>query len=236
MQYVMINPFMVTRLTPFLLLLCLTATFASRAQTAKLAEKAPPKEVNPAIQQTLEPKAVQLLEGDTPVLEFWLRKDIPLKSAPTAPDKSLDAFVQPELIGVVAVHKDRRDYKDNELPKGVYTVRFGLQPQDGNHLGTSDYVYFAVLIPSDRDPALDSIKTYKALARASSKGTSTDHPIILSLRPAAAAVVSADLPKINEPVSEHKTIVVKASGKAAGSTDVSPVFFEIVFEGKAHVN
>jgi hypothetical protein len=71
---------------------------------------------------------------------------------------ALDQFIQPSLIGIVEVPEESRDYRDDELFKNVFTMRYGLRPDDGNHLGTSDYRHFAVLIPADQDQKLNGMK------------------------------------------------------------------------------
>src|SRR5205823_1016536 len=98
----------------------------------KVTDKEPPKQFSESIRKTLQPKAVQLLNGDTPAFEFWFGSEIPLKSKPASPDKALDAFQEMALLGAVAVGRGQRDYKDNDIAAGVYTMRFGLQPQDGD--------------------------------------------------------------------------------------------------------
>jgi hypothetical protein len=134
------------------------------------------------------------------------------------------------LIGVVNVPAATRDYRDDQLPAGAYTMRFVLQPQDGNHLGTAEFQYFVALTPAKLDTKLDGITDYKQLVKASSKETTTDHPVILSLRPPSAE--AGDTPKIVEPAAEHKSVLVKVPAKSGG--DASPVAFEIVVEGKGH--
>src|SRR5262245_55444974 len=106
--------------------------------TVKVVEKAPPKELDPAIQKLLQPTVVQLVEGNNPEFEFWLVNDLPLLTKPASAAKALDAIKQSTLLGVVAVPKARRDYRDDEIAVNVYTMRFSLQPQDGNHLGSSE--------------------------------------------------------------------------------------------------
>ena len=163
----------------------------------KVADKDVPKQIGESIRKMLQPKAVQLLEGDKPALEFWFSSEFPLKSKPASPDKALDAIPETTLLGAVAVGAGQRDYKDNEIASGIYTMRFGLQPQDGDHLGTADFIYFAVLIPAKTDTKLDGLTTYKALTKASSKDTASNHPVILSLRPATSD--EGELPKLVVP-------------------------------------
>ena len=71
---------------------------------------------------------------------------------------------------------------------------------------------------------------YKALVKVSSKETSTDHPVILSLRPANAD--AGDSPQLVEPAPEHKSVRVKVPGTAAN--EEASLVFEIVYQGVGH--
>ena len=213
----------------FLILLLITATALSAADlTLKTADLPPPKEIDPAIQKLLQPKAVQLVVGDQPAFQFWLVNELPLQSKPGA--KPLDAVKQATLLGVVAVLIAQRDYRDDEIAAGVYTMRFALQPQDGNHLGSSEFLYFAALTPAKLDTKPDGITDYKSLVKVSSKETSTDHPVILSLRPAGSD--KTESPQLVEPAPEHKSVRVKVPANASG--EKTSIAFEIVYEGKGH--
>jgi hypothetical protein len=216
-------------LASMVLLGAATSTTAS-ALTLKFVDKAPPAQLDPAIRANLQSKAVQLLNGDKPVYEFWWCSEVPLQAKPASLLKALDSLGQAELIGAVQVHGDQRDYRDDELRAGVYTMRFAFQPQDGNHLGTSEFSYFAVLTPAKLDTKPDGIANYKALVKASSKETATEHPLILSLRPASSDV--GELPKLNEPAPEHKSVRVKVGAKVGG--EKTNLVFEVVYEGKGH--
>ena len=198
--------------------------------SVKVTDREPPKEVSEAIRKLLQPKAVQVLNGNTPVFEFWFSSEVPLKSRPAA-DKALEAIPETAVLGAVTVGSGQRDYKDNEIAAGVYTMRFGLQPQDGDHLGTADYSYFALLIPANSDVRPDGFATAKAMAKASSHGTASEHPVVLSLRPAPSD--TGELPKLNEPVADHKSVRVKVAAKAGA--DKTDLLFELVFKGHGHI-
>ena len=195
--------------------------------TVKMASREPPKELDPAIRATLQSQAVQLLEEGKVAYEIWFVTELPATAKPSSPSKALDTLKQATLLGAVSVPSDRRDYRDDALPAGVYTARFALQPQDGNHSGTSDFVYFAVLIPAKFDPRPDGIKEYKPMVKASSRETSNDHPMILSLRPVASA--DGELPRIEDPAPEHKAVRVQVPAQAGG--DKTSLVFDLVFEG-----
>jgi hypothetical protein len=207
--------------------LLLVTTIGLQAADLKISDAPPPKEIDPAIQKLLQPKALQV--GETG-FQFWLVKELPLQSKPASTAKALDAVKQATLLGVVAVPKPQRDYRDDEITAGTYTMRFALQPQDGNHLGSSEFTYFAVLTPAKLDTKPDGITDYKSLVKASSKETSTDHPMILSLRPASAD--AGESPALAEPAPEHKTVRVKVP--ATAGADKTSIPFEIVYEGKGH--
>lgn len=209
--------------------------FANESNSAdlslKVTDKEAPKQIGESIRQTLQAKAVQLLDGDKPALELWFRSEVPLKSKPASADKALDAIPEISLLGAVSVGSGRRDYKDNEIAAGVYTMRFGLQPQDGDHLGTAEFNYFAVLIPAASDPQLDGIKTFKEMAKASGKDTASAHPVVLSLRPASSD--AGELPKLNDPAADHKSVRVKVPAKAR--EEKTSIVFELVYKGHGHI-
>ena len=199
--------------------------------SVKVADKEPPGQIGESIRKTLQPKTVQVLSGDKAVIEIWFRSDLPLKSKPGSADRVLDAIQETTLLGAMSVGSGQRDYKDNEIAAGVYTLRFGLQPQDGDHLGTAEYPYFAVLIPAKNETQLDGITTFKAMTKASGKDTASGHPVILSLRPVSSD--TGDFPKLNEPTAEHKSVRVKVPGKAGD--EKTSIVFELVYKGHGHI-
>jgi hypothetical protein len=210
------------------LVLC-TCVASAADLTLKVTDKAPPTEINESIRSLLQPKAVQLLEGDKPVIELWLAKELNLQSKPSTPATALDALKQTTVLGAASFASARKDYREDEIAKGVYTVRFAHQQQDGNHLGTAEFTYFAVLVPAKLDAGPDAIKDYKQLVNASSKETSTDHPMVISLRPVNST--EGEFPKVATPAPEHKSVRVKIPGKGA---DTASVVFDIIYEGKGH--
>lgn len=205
----------------------LTATLATAADlTLKEVEKAPPSDIAPALAALLQPKALQLLDGDKPVYEFWLVKQLPLKEAP-ASGSALKAVEEGTFLGVATTAKSTRDYRDEEVETGNFTMRFGLRPEDGNHQGTSEFLYFALLVPAAADKEVKTFATTEDLVKASSEGTSTQHPRVISLRPADSGGSPAELV---EPVEEHKAVRVSIPTDKGGAAVV-----DIVYEGTGHL-
>ena len=217
----------------------IAAAFASPSVTSaaeftlKVTDKPAPKEVSESIRASVQPKAVQLLNGEKPALEIWPRTELPLKLKPTSANDTLSAIGETTLVGVMVVNEGAfRDYKDNEIPKGIYTARFGLQPQDGDHLGTAEFNYFLVLISTDIDKELGGFNQYKPMVKASGKLTSSGHPVVVSLRPAPSS--EPGTPKLTEPITEHKAIRLKLPGKA-GTGEKADVAFDIIYKGTGHI-
>jgi hypothetical protein len=197
--------------------------------TLKVIDKEPPKEFDTSIRAALQSKAVQLLDGEKPLYEFWFVSELPLQSKPASLNKALDSIKQTTLLGGVWLGASLRDYRDDEMSAGLYTVRFGLQPQDGDHLGTAEYRYFALLVPARIDTSLGGIDKYNALTKASSKEASNGHPLVLSLRPASST--QGSLPALGKPSADHRTVRVSLPGKVAGGEKVD-LIFDLVYQGQ----
>ena len=199
--------------------------------TLKMADKPAPKEIAESIRAVLQTKSIQLVQGDKPVLEIWLRQELPLKSKPASANEALGAVGETTLVGAVAVNDTSlRDYKDNEISKGIYTARFGVQPKDGDHLGTAEFDFFLLLIAAENDKDLNGLNTFKALTKASGKSTSSGHPLVVSLRPASA---EGTMPRLLEPVAEHKAIRLKVPAKA--DSEKTEIVFDLVVQGHGHI-
>ena len=209
-------------------ILLIAMPLAAAEFSVKVTTTPVPKDVSAAVKKTLGKDCIQLSIGGKPWLEFWLRAPLPLKAKPAKPEKALDALATATLMGVVRIHKSGRDYRVDDLYKGVFTMRYGKIPGDGNHLGATDYPYFAVLIPATKDPKLDTYKTFKTMTKASLMETASEHPMILSLRPAKKAAAQ---PTIIEPAPEHRSILLAASGALKDAKTAIPIPLQVVFEG-----
>ena len=217
----------------FLLLLAWSLSALGAEFSVREVEKNAPEELAPPIRERLQPVAVQIFRGGEaePAFELWLARNLPLKEAPASTDHALRFVRETELLGALVVSRDRRDYRDDEMYKGTYTMRLGMQPQDGNHLGTSDFPFFGVLVPARLDRELEGIRTYKQLVKASSRETATDHPVIFSLRPAEND--SSKLPAITKPADDHLAVRLAIPASVEGVTGQMSLVFDLVIEGVA---
>jgi len=94
--------------------------------TVRVTDKPPPPEVDAPIRARLQSTAIQLLDGTQPLYEFWLASELPLTAKPEGPAKALDALKSTTLLGAVSVPAARRDYRDDTLAAGVYTMRLAV--------------------------------------------------------------------------------------------------------------
>lgn len=215
--------------------LCLAATMMLSAAShaaewnVKQESKPAPEGVSEPIKALLSADAVIVEKDGAPELSFWFLKELPLSAKPETAEKALDQVKESQLLGVVQVHADRRDYRDDEMPAGVYTMRMGLRPNDGDHLGTSDYLYFGVLIPVSKDTKVEAYGSHDALAEASAEETAVFHPSIISLRPDSKP--DAAPLTVHVVAEDHVVVRVTASGKAGDVAE--SIAFEVVLEGEA---
>src|SRR5208283_1704062 len=70
-----------------------------------------------------------------PFADLWLRQSIPATSKPSGA-KGVIQFpflMESELLGVIELHGEAHDYRDQAITKGLYTLRYGHQPVNGGH-------------------------------------------------------------------------------------------------------
>jgi len=103
-------------------------------------------------------------------------------------------FKPGQLIGAMRIAKGQTytDFRGQELKPGVYTLRYGQQPQDGNHIGTSALSDFFLALPAKMDTDPKTINVTNTLHQQSAKAAGSTHPAIFSLLPAE----KADQPKL----------------------------------------
>ena len=120
-----------------------------------LDQPAPSGELSEAVAAQLAPKGFTVKKGKRSLCEIWPCKTWPVK----ADFKRSSSLIYPlefgELIGAVHFARKAGDFRGQDIPKGTYTLRYALQPQDGNHIGTSDTRDFILLVPAteDQEPA-----------------------------------------------------------------------------------
>lgn len=210
-----------------------TALAQDEGLSLKAVEKEAPQAIAKAIQAVLDNKVIQLVDAEGPVFEYWFRKAIPLQNKPTTPGGALDSIKETTLLGVLKLHKPFHDFRDDKVDPGVYTMRLGLRPDDGDHMGVSFFSYFALLVPAERDRELEGIKSHHALSVASMEDTAGGHPRSVSLEPLEND--SGEFPRLESGSSGSKLVYLKLSATAAGDPEPFAIVLGLVYEGTGEV-
>lgn len=169
---------------------CAAATVPAYSQeyTAEPIEAFVPADgLDPAIADLLAPTGVKIVRGGSRVVcEIW-----PLKSwelATFTPEGDLLYPFKPgQLIGVVRLPRKTGDFRDQGVAKGLYTLRYALQPVDGAHVGTSPTRDFLLMANAELDTSPE-VKDIEALTKASAEAAGTAHPALFALKAAAPDV------------------------------------------------
>src|SRR5436190_2585055 len=101
-------------------------------------QEAVPADVAEAVRKELAPAASRVLRGGKPFVDFWFRSTLPTGDARGGPGVLYGALKSAGLVGVVRVHGGGSDFKGQKFPAGVYTMRYGVQPEDGDHQGVTE--------------------------------------------------------------------------------------------------
>jgi hypothetical protein len=94
---------------------------------------------------------------------------------------------------------DWSDYRKQKIKTGVYTLRLGFQPMDGDHMGTAPYNDFGLLIPASDDEKPDLMDA-ESLHEVSKKSTTRKHPGVMLLFPNAKPT---DTPAVESKPKDH---------------------------------
>jgi hypothetical protein len=159
------------------------ALAAEGKYSVKSAATAPPKELSEPVAKLLGQESIQLLDAKGEVLaELWFRKEIPAKAADAKKALTYRDLDETTLLGAVRFAQPWSDYRKQKIKPGVYTLRLGFQPMDGDHMGTAPNPEFCLLSPAGEDKKPDPMDA-KALHEVSAKAAMTSHPAVMLLSP-----------------------------------------------------
>jgi hypothetical protein len=142
-----------------------------------------PAQLTPAVAAQISPGGVRVTVGANG-LTFWFVKQLPASSWAEIQEGT--------LVGAVKIDKDFRDIRGRVVKAGTFTVRYGIQPANGDHLGVSPYREFLLLSPVaiDTDPAP---RSHDALVEVSKEAIGGSHPAVLSIDPPVSTAAPLSL-------------------------------------------
>lgn len=144
-----------------------------------------PEVVAAPIQEILGEEAIVLSQEGNTAATFWLRAEVPAPLAtPAQVEEGIGYRQVPHttVMGVVKLDQPWADFRNQEIPAGVYTLRLAFQPQDGDHMGTAPFNDFFLLLPAKLDQTADKmdVRDMQDLSAAAPGGT---HPGVMLLFP-----------------------------------------------------
>ena len=152
--------------------------------SAKVEKVELPAKLAEPIRKLLDEQALVVRNGDDVVMRIWFRAEIPVKATEEQIKNGLTYREIPEgtLVGALEFPTKFTDYRKQELPAGVYTLRFAVQPDIGDHTGTTPHPEFCLICPAEEDKTMEEIEK-KKLIELSSKVNEGRHPAVLLLWP-----------------------------------------------------
>jgi len=178
-----------------------------------------PEGLSASLQAVLQAEGYKIVnEQGVAWCEVWIRKEIANLGKAASPEAKYPALHLGQLLGVMKFSAPGSDYRGQAIKPGVYTLRYCLILQDGNHLGAAPILDFVLLVPADedtRDP--DAVMSTDEVVALSRKASGTNHPAVINLASPPAAASSATLEKDE---MEHWVLKIKSSSKPAADLPI----------------
>ena len=214
-----------------LLLIACSAQFAAAEYTVEVLQEAPPAdELAEEIAGQLADSGFTIKRSETSTLcNIWFCKQwsVPAEFKPTA--EVLYPFAPGQLIGVIQYTRRGGDFRDQDINRGVYTLRYAQQPIDGNHEGTSPTRDFLLVVTAEQDQSAERMDI-ENLYTASAEAAESSHPGLLLMQ-AVPADADTSSPSIRTNDEEWK--IVRLAGTTAAGGESKPLAMDLVVEGHA---
>jgi hypothetical protein len=211
-------------LLTILSVLTVSAAQSAPAVQARIQKDPVPKELAAAVAASLAPEGVHAETGKA-TLDFWFVKSLAVKGDAS----SWSAVEEGTLVGAVRVAASHPDVRGKTIKPGVYTLRYGIQPSNGDHLGVSPFREFLLLGPAalDTDPAP---KGHEGTIELSKEAIGGSHPAVLSIDPPVAGPKDATLGTHTTELG-HTSVIVEVP-LSRGSGAAGTLRFGIVLVGR----
>jgi hypothetical protein len=142
-----------------------------------------------SVKGAVESDGYKVSLGDgSEVCRIWLRKGLDTRAKTDTPGVLFNQIGDSSLVGVISFPKNTTDYRGQVIKAGSYTLRYALQPADGNHLGIAPNRDFLLMSPLSLDQDASAQFKFEDLVKMSAKSAGTNHPAGLS-------IISADAQK-----------------------------------------
>jgi hypothetical protein len=166
--------------------------------------------------------------------DIWLRKAIPGSEKPGEPKGAIlfPFLADGEVLGVLQFATEGHDYRDQPIAKGVYTMRYGLQPVNGDHLGVSTYRDYSLVLPAAKDRTL-VLPPRKQLEETSAESAGTSHPAAFLLLAAPPDSSKSGSTVIRDAEKNTWSVVLPLSLQVKGQSEIITYPVRLVIIGAA---
>jgi hypothetical protein len=183
-----------------LLLLAVGALAAPRVETTGLCTDAA---VADAVKKALAPQGYRVTLDDGSTVDIWPPAQI--QTTAKAREDATYPLAPSLFFGVIHFAKNARDARGNAISAGTYNLRYELQPNDGNHLGTSPTPDFVLLVPATADTNPAQSYSFDQVIHLSEQVTGKRHSAPFNLVPADAT----QFPSVTIDSEDHTILFFK---------------------------
>src|SRR5258708_39828012 len=164
------------------LFIIMMAAGAALAQYKMEPAGPPPSDLPASVSAMLQKDGVKVAAGSgTAFCEVWFRSTAPSGPKSSEEGVTLPTIPQGALMGALRFPGRGADRRGQNIKPGVYTLRYSLQPVNGDHQGVAPQRDFLVMIPAADDTKPDAIANIDDLMKMSRKASGTPHPAVLSM-------------------------------------------------------
>jgi hypothetical protein len=172
----------------------------------------------------IAPSSLTVVRGTSrKICHIWLCKEWSLKSFSAKGDVNYP-FEPGQLMGVVQFERKHSDFRDQDVSGGLYTLRYGQQPVDGAHVGTSPTRDFVLLVPAKGDKSRKPM-AYEEMVKASAEVAGSSHPALFSLQR-----IKGDGPIRH--VEEKDWWIARLKGTGRVGDEKKPIVLDLVVYGQ----
>ena len=207
-----------------------TTAVAADYRVEALSEPAPSDQLSEEIASQLALTGLRVIRGTSrTVCEIWLCKEWLVEAEFEAARGVNYPFKVGQLIGVARYARKGADFRDQDIGKGVYTMRYAKQPVDGDHEGTSPTRDFLLLVQADKDRSVAPIEE-KALHKQSAEAADSTHPALISMQKIRGDASASPSMRHNE---KRDWWILQFAGKVKVGDQTEPLPIELVVVGSA---
>ena len=165
------------------LLVCTASNASAQNYKAEALNEAPPKELAAPIRAALAQTGIRVSGPSGPLCDLWLGKAFPGKAnAPQTLGVVFPQLAQGMLVGAIRLPSSTKDYRKQLINAGVYTLRYAILPDNGNHMGVAPQRDFVLASPASADQEAATLAIDQTIA-ISRRATGSNHPSVWSLAP-----------------------------------------------------